>query len=104
ERWVALRAIRELSRERAAVERPLPPRELLRLARRLAHARRLQALHDDATRLGRVFLEVDGEPVVDQCLDAALHLAVAELRLRLALELGLRDLDADHGGEAFAHV
>src|SRR5438477_505582 len=34
----------------------------------------------------------------------AAALGVAELPLRLALELRLQHLDADHGGEAFAHV
>src|SRR5262249_28990279 len=104
ERRVTLLAVRQLAGERAAVERPLAAREVLRLARRLAHPRRLDALRDDAPRLGGMLLEVDRQAIVDQRLDDALHLAVAELRLRLALELWLRDLDADDGRQALAHV
>ena len=51
-----------------------------------------------------MLLEVDREPVVHQRLDDALHLAVAELRLGLPLELRLRDLDADDRRQALADV
>ena len=34
----------------------------------------------------------------------ALHFRVAKLAFRLSLELGLEDFDADHRGQAFAHV
>ena len=46
-------------------------------------------------RDGRVLLEIRAELVVDDRLDDALDLGVAELRLGLAFELRLRDLDAD---------
>ena len=42
ERRVALLAVGELAGQRAGVERALAPRQLLRLARRLAHARRVE--------------------------------------------------------------
>ena len=44
------------------------------------------------------------ELVVDDRLDDALDLGVAELGLGLPLELRLRDLDADDGGQPFADV
>src|SRR5262245_25786006 len=51
-----------------------------------------------------MLLEVDRQPVVHQRLDDAFHLAVAELRLGLPLELRLGHLHADDGGQAFADV
>ena len=50
ERGIALLAVGELARQRAAVERALAPDELARLARRLARARRVDRLHDDPLR------------------------------------------------------
>ena len=61
-------------------------------------------LRDDALRDGRVLFEVRAQLLVDDGLDDALHLGVAELGLRLALELRARDLDADDAGQALADV
>ena len=44
------------------------------------------------------------EAVGDRGLDLALDLGVAELRLRLALELRVGQLDADDRGQALADV
>ena len=44
------------------------------------------------------------EPLVDDGLDRALDLGVAELRLRLPFELRLAHLHRQHAGEAFADV
>ena len=52
----------------------------------------------------RVFLEERAELVVDDRLDDALHLGVAQLGLGLALELRVRDLDADDRGQPLADV
>lgn len=41
---------------------------------------------------------------IDDASDNTGHLAVAELRLGLSLKLGLRQLDAEHGGQTFAHI
>src|SRR4029079_16006834 len=103
-RGVPLLAVGELSGQRPAVERALPTGQLLRLAGGLADAGGFDALHRQALRFGRMLLEVDAELVVDQRLDDALHLAVAELRLRLPLELRLGDLDADDGAHPLADV
>jgi hypothetical protein len=51
-----------------------------------------------------MLFQVDREPVVHERLDDALHLAVAEPRLGLTLELRLRDLDADDRRQTLAHV
>src|SRR5262249_58475148 len=104
ERSIALLAVGELSREAAAVERALPPGELFRLASRLAHAGRFDALQDDAATLGRMLFEIDREPIVQQRLDRSFHLAVAEFRLRLPLELGLGHLHAHDRREALTDV
>src|SRR5262249_29958604 len=50
ERGIALLAVGELARQRAAVERALAPHEIARLARRLAGASRVGGLADDALR------------------------------------------------------
>ena len=68
-----------------------------------ARARRDRLL-DDLARVGRVLLEELGELRVDGLLDEAAHPRVAELRLRLALELRVAQLDRDDRAEALAHV
>ena len=92
---VALLAVGQLAGQRAAVERALAPHEIARLARRFARARGVDGLADDPPRDRRVLFEVRAQFVVDDGLDDALDLGVAELRLRLAFELRLRNLDAD---------
>jgi hypothetical protein len=52
----------------------------------------------------RVLVEVLAERLGDRRLDLALDLGVAELRLRLALELRIGELDADDRGQALADV
>ena len=51
----------------------------------------------------RVLLEEHAQALVDECLHGAGDVGV-ELALGLAFELRLRQLDADHGDQAFAHV
>src|SRR5207247_8479724 len=92
EHRVPFLAVGELPRQAAAVERALAAREVLGLTCRLAYAGRLDALQDHTPALGRMLFEVDGEAIIHQRLDRALHLAVAQLRLRLPLELGLGHL------------
>src|SRR5712692_6923225 len=101
---VALGAVRELAREREAVERPLAQNQVARLARRLARAESGEALLDDATRILRVLLEVLAERVVHRRGHLPRDLGVAETRLGLTLELRLADLHADDRGQTFANV
>ena len=98
------RAVGELARERRVLERALAARQLAGLAGRLAGPRGRDGLHDDLPRLGRVLLEELGELLVDGLLDEAADPRVAELRLRLALELRVAQLDGDHGREPLADV
>src|SRR4029453_17955654 len=60
---VALLAVGELPWQRSPVERALAAGQLLRLARGLTDPGGLDPLGDDATRLRRMLLEVDRQPV-----------------------------------------
>ena len=89
--------------------RPMPPiadlRAVSRALRAAARARdRVDGLADDLLGLLRVLLEELGELGVDHRLDEALHARVAELGLRLALELRVGQLGRDDGRQALADV
>src|SRR5579862_4970727 len=103
-RRVLLRAVRELARQRADVERVLAAHQFAGLAGRLAGARGLNRLGDDLLPVARVRLEVLAEGFADDRLDDALDLGVAELGLGLPFELGLRQLDRQRRGEALPDV
>src|SRR5690606_30831166 len=97
-------AVAQLARHAAGLEQPLAAGGLARLARRDARLGRLDRLADDVAALVRVRVEPVGELLVDDALDERLRLGVAELGLRLALELRLAELDGHDGGEALADV
>ncbi len=82
----------------------LAPREIARLARRGPRLRRRDRLADHRAGLLRVLLEELRQPRVDDRVDEALHPGIAELRLRLTLELRIGELGRDHGGQTFADV
>ena len=88
----------------AALERALAPGQLARLARGLARARGVDRLRDDLPRVGRVLLEELREPRFTVCSTKPRDPRVAELRLRLALELRVAELHRDDRREALAHV
>ena len=100
----SLLAVGQLAGKRQAVERALADDEVAGLPCGFARARRGQALLDDPAAVAGVLLEVLGEAVGDGRLDLALDLGVAELRLRLPLELRVRELDADDRGQPLADV
>ena len=100
---VAAGAIDQLAGQAGPGQGALPG-GLAGLAGSLASQRRLHGLADDALRVGGVLLEEVSEHLVDRGLDERAHLAVAELRLRLTLELRLRDLDRNDRSEALADV
>src|SRR3954470_7635237 len=62
------------------------------------------SLADDLARVGRVLLEELRELLIDDRGDEALHARVAELRLRLALELRVGELGRDDRSQALADV
>jgi hypothetical protein len=101
---VLLLAIGQLAGQVAAVERGLATREVAGLAGGLAGAGGLEGLAHDDLRDLRMLFEVGGEAVVDEGLDEALDLGVAQLGLGLALELRLQELDRDEADESFADV
>ena len=105
QRRIALLAVGELARQRAAVERALAPDQVARLARRLARPRGVDRLAR-STRLATAGFSSRNAPelVVDDRLDDALDLGVAELRLGLPFELRPRNLDADDRGQPLADV
>ena len=98
------RAVGELARQRLLSSADL--RRVTSRALRAAWRARdaAIALLDDLARVGRVLLEELGELRVDGRLDEAGDPRVAELRLRLALELRVLQLDRDHRREPLAHV
>ena len=100
---IALGAVGELAREPLVVAAALAG-ELARLARGLAGLRGADALVGDLARGRRVFLEELGELVVHDLLDEPLDVGVAQLGLRLPLELRLGQPHRDDGRQALAHV
>src|SRR4051794_17479892 len=104
ERRVLDRAVGELSRERRVLQRAFLPRGDARLARSGTRLRRLDGLAHDGAALLVVLLEELREAVVDDVLHEAGHARVAELGLRLALELRVGELDRDDGRQTLAHV
>ena len=86
------------------VHRPLAPGEVAGLARRLAGLGGVDRLAADGARLGRVLLQVLGQPLGQRGVDEAGDLGVAELGLGLALELRLAQLQRDDRREPLARV
>jgi len=101
---VALLAVGELAGQPTAFQRTLAPHQVARLARGFARARRVDGLAENPLGNRRILLEERPEPVVDNRLDDALHFRVAQLGLRLTLELRPRNLHADDRRQAFADV
>ena len=101
---VADGAVGELAGQGRVLERRLAAGQVARLARRVAGAGGVDRLGDDPPGLGRVLLEELAELAVDDLLDQALDRRVAELGLRLALELRVGELHRDHRGQALADV
>ena len=101
---VANRAVGELARQGRVLERRLAAGQVPGLARGSAGAGGVDRLHHHPPALARVLLEELGEAPVDDRLDEALDRRVAELRLRLALELRVGELHRDHRGQPLADV
>ncbi len=100
---IALGTIRQFARQPAAGERAFANR-LARFARRFARARRRQHLIENAPRDRRVLIEVSHQPVVNSRVHHAVDLGVDELHFGLRFEARIRQLDAQHANQTFAHV
>src|SRR5205814_1544720 len=100
----ARRAVGELVGHADALERALAAGELASLFSGAPRARRAGRLGDDRLRGVGILLEPAAEPLAGEAFDEGADLGVAELALRLALELRLRETHRDDRGEALAHV
>ena len=100
---VALGAVGQLAGQAAAVQGALAAGQVASLAGGLAGARGFNGLVDDALGDRRILLQEGAQALVDKGLHRAGDVGV-ELALGLALELRLRQLDADHGHQPLAHV
>ena len=101
---VLLGAVGELAGQPAAVHRVLADYQVARLPRRLARALRRQALLDYLLGVRRVVLQVELHRLRHHALDLRPHLRIAQLALRLPLELRLGELDAHHRRQPFARL
>ena len=97
-------AVAQLAGHGGGFEDALAARSLTGLASGDAGGLGGLALSNDGLGVGGVGVEPVGELGVDLLGDEGASLGVAELGLRLALELGLGELDRDDGGQAFADV
>jgi hypothetical protein len=97
-------AVGELAGQGRVLQRRLAAGQVAGLAGRVASAGGVDCLGQDAARVGGVLLEEVGQVAVDDLLDQALDRRVPQLRLGLALELRVGELDRDDGGQALADV
>ena len=100
---ILLLAVGQLAGQSTGIERTFAPGQVARLAGRLARAGRVNSLPHDLAHHRRILVEILAQLVVDELGDVSGDIAV-QLALGLAFELRLRDLYADHGRQAFAHI
>ena len=101
---VALGAVGQLSGQRRGLQRRLAAGQVAGLAGGLPGAGGGEALVQHGTGRRGVLLQVGGQLLADHGIHQRADLAVAQLGLGLALELGLHQLDGHDGGQALAHV
>src|SRR5207237_1438398 len=104
ERRILDRAVGELARKRGVLKRRLASGEVPRLPSSVASLGGLDGLRDDRARFLWVLLEELAEAPIDDRVDESLQPRVAELGLRLTLELRVRELHRDHGGQPLPDV
>src|SRR5207302_6047442 len=102
--WVAARAVLQLVGHAGTGQAALAADDVARLFRRLPGLRGGDSLLDDLVGLGGVLEEPLGQAGVGGLLHERADGDVAELRLRLPLELRLTQADRDDGGEALTDV
>ena len=104
ERRVAVVAVAQLLGHVEALEPVFAADVFARAARGFAGARGRERFFDDHAADGGVLLQKLRQAVEHNGVDERAHLGVAELGLRLALELGVRELDGDDRRKALAAV
>jgi len=101
---IGLAAVGELPGKAPAIQHPLAPGQLFRLAGRFPGARCRDALLDHPSGRRRVLFQVLREELPHDRLDDPRGLAVPQLRLRLPLELGVHELHAEDRRQPLPHV
>src|SRR5256885_2401051 len=101
---VPLRAVGQLAGQRRRFEQRLALHQLPGTLCRVTGARGDQAFLDDSPRIRRALFEVLRERIGEHRLDLTADLRVAQLGLRLTLELRLANFYADHRGQPLAYV
>ncbi len=101
---VALLAVGQFAGQAGLGERAFAAGQVFGAAGGLAGLGGAQAFLADSLGNGGMLLEEDGEGFSGKGFNYAFNLAVAQLGLGLAFELGVGDLDGNNNGEAFAHI
>ncbi|KAF5036929.1 hypothetical protein DSECCO2_569990 [anaerobic digester metagenome] len=97
-------AVGQLAGQRVVGQGSLAAHQFLGAAGGVAGSGGVHGLVDDQPGVLGVFAKVHVQLVVHDAGNQARDFAVAQLGLGLALELGLRQLDGHHRGQALAHV
>src|SRR5581483_12017885 len=101
---IARGAVGQLARHRRRLQQRLAPGQVAGLAGGHPGPGGLGHLRHDLLRLGGVLLEPVPQAGVGRLLHQRAHVGVAELRLRLALELRVAEIDRDDGAQALPDV
>ena len=101
---VVLVAVTELVGHGRAAQHRLAPDGLPRLPRRFPGAVGGHGLVQNGARHHRMLLQIHRQLVGDDAVHQRADMGVAQLGLGLSLELRLRQLHGDHGGDTLAHV
>ena len=101
---VSFLTVGELSRKAEVRESALSSGQISGLACGVSRAGCIDDLRNDRLRDPRVLFEKARQLLIDDPFDDAADFARAELRLRLPLEFGLRDLYGDDGRQALSKI
>ena len=100
---IALLAIGKFARQAAGIESAFTARQIAGFASRFAGASRVDRFGDDLLHHRGILVEKLAQLFIDELDDITLNVGI-EFALGLAFELRLRQLHADHRGQAFANV